>query len=295
MANESEFPKSDGDVLYASEVNYQAGNFIEFVAGEDITAGQVVFIKKDDGKVYISDKSSDSTYYADGIAINSATSGNTVYVQLRGKYITSGLTANTLYYLGTAGSLSTTRSGILIGYAKSSTELFINIKEEGNVVFLGSDELTTAGTTLVVDNLDTTEFDNLYISIEAINKSGNSGTAEYGHLRFNDDTSANYWWVSPEGSSGNEPDSYIRVGKITYNNLPSRGFLAHGLITNHQSTLKQASLTTNDGIDNPGICYGVWNNTTSKITKVTFIFDSNLVAGSKMKIWGVRGRTLVNI
>jgi hypothetical protein len=128
MAGENVFPKSDGDVANASE--YNALSIVNVTAGEDLTAGNVVYIKKSDGKAYISDTGTADDIRADGIVLNTVTTGNTAYVQTRGNYVTSGLTAGAIYYLGATGSITTTQSGVQIGIATSTTNLFINIVQD---------------------------------------------------------------------------------------------------------------------------------------------------------------------
>jgi len=128
MADEKVFPKSSGDIAYASEFN--AIKIVNLVTGENVTAGNVVYINKNDSKVYISDTGTANDIRADGIALTTATSGNTTHVQLCGNYVTSGLTANTVYYLGASGAVSTTQSGVEVGVATATTNLFIDIRQD---------------------------------------------------------------------------------------------------------------------------------------------------------------------
>lgn len=128
MTAEKVFPKVDGDVFYSSEAN--ALRIVNLVAGENLTAGNVVYIKQSDGKVYVSDTGTADDIRASGIVLNSPLSTATAYVQLSGNYVTTGLTANEVYYLGATGAISTTRSGVQVGYATSTTNLFIEIIQD---------------------------------------------------------------------------------------------------------------------------------------------------------------------
>jgi len=128
MAGEKVFPKSDGDILYGSEAN--SLNIVNVEAGENITAGNVVYIKKNDGEAYVSDTGTADDIRADGIALTTATAGNTTHILIRGNFVTSGLTAKEVYYLGASGAISTTKSGVEVGVATSTTNLFVNIVQD---------------------------------------------------------------------------------------------------------------------------------------------------------------------
>lgn len=130
MTAEGAFPKLSGDGLYPSEVNTQQGSILKVIAGENISAGNVIYIKKSDGKAYISDTGTADDIRADGVAAGTKTTGQTITIHLNGKYVTSGLTANTAYYLAAAGAISTTSSGVLVGHALNATSLNVNIHQD---------------------------------------------------------------------------------------------------------------------------------------------------------------------
>ena len=128
MTVEKEFPKVDGDILYGSEAS--ALNIIHDInAGENITAGNIVYIKKSDGKVYVSDTGTADDIRADGIALETVNSGNDVNIQKTGTY---GITATEgeVYYLGASGAISTTVSAVEIGVATTTNNIFINIIQD---------------------------------------------------------------------------------------------------------------------------------------------------------------------
>jgi hypothetical protein len=122
------YPVIDGGVAPANDTNYAV--LYPFTAGENISSGNVVYIKKSDGKAYVSDTGTADDIRASGIALATVLSGASVNVLLRGPYVTSGLTANQSYYLGASGALSATASGVLVGYAISTTVLLINILQD---------------------------------------------------------------------------------------------------------------------------------------------------------------------
>ncbi len=123
-------PKVNGEILDKDEVNNEAGQVIPIEAGENITAGNVIYIHLTDGKAYVSDTGTADDIRAKGIALNTATSGNDVNVLTSGIYTTTGLTDKADYYLGTAGAISTTLSGVRIGTALSTTELYVQIIQD---------------------------------------------------------------------------------------------------------------------------------------------------------------------
>jgi hypothetical protein len=130
MAIEGEYIKATNDAVYSSEFNGSVGKIVVVEAGENLTAGNTVYFKQSDGKAYKSDTGTADDIRADGIIFNSPTSGNDGYVITRGLYQTTGLTANTDYYLGAAGALSATPSGVRLGHASSTTQLYLNIIQD---------------------------------------------------------------------------------------------------------------------------------------------------------------------
>ena len=127
---ENDFPKSDGEILYGSEANYQTGNMVTAEAGQTIAAGEICYVHLTDGKVYVSDTGTADEIRANGIAQSAASSGADVTLQTSGVWITTGLTDKEDYYLGAAGALSTTKSGVRIGTANGTTELYIKIVQD---------------------------------------------------------------------------------------------------------------------------------------------------------------------
>jgi hypothetical protein len=130
MADEGEYPKANDDIVYSSEFNGSVGKIITIEAGENLTGGNVIYIKQSDGKAYKSDTGTADDIRADGIVFTTVTTGNDAIVITVGLYQTTGLTANEDYYLGAAGAISTTRSGVRLGHAFSTTQLYLNIIQD---------------------------------------------------------------------------------------------------------------------------------------------------------------------
>ena len=129
MTVAGEWPKVAGDEAFAADIN-EGSNVIAFEAGEAITAGNVVYIHLTSGTAFVSDTGTANDIRANGIALNTAALAASVSVMLTGVWTTSGLTAKEDYYLGTAGAVSTTVSGVRIGTALSTTKLAVNIVQD---------------------------------------------------------------------------------------------------------------------------------------------------------------------
>jgi len=175
---------SDGEVLDAVEANGQTGVYATIEAGENITAGNAVYIDPLLATVFVSDTGNVTDTRCDGIATNTATSGNDVTIQKSGIFVTTGFTDKTDVYLSTSGSLSTTVSGVKIGFALSTTELLILI-EKHELVLLGR---------LVMSNATTANFPslpahNMYVVKFVLRADDGNGSIG---LQFNGDTDANY-------------------------------------------------------------------------------------------------------
>ena len=125
---EKTFPKVSGEGLHPSEAN--SLQIVNVEASENLTAGNIAYIKKNDGKAYLSDTGTAGDIRANGIVLDTVTSGNTANIQVGGNYVTSGLTAAEVYYLGASGAVSTTRSAIEIGVATSTTNLYIKVVQD---------------------------------------------------------------------------------------------------------------------------------------------------------------------
>lgn len=123
---------SSGSLITSDDILGSQRTTVE--AGETISLGNVCYINKTDGKAYISTTATANKIRADGIAIAGVSSGADVTLITRGKWVTSGLTDKEDYYLGAAGAISTTRSGVKIGVADGTTALYINIIQDDQAI-----------------------------------------------------------------------------------------------------------------------------------------------------------------
>lgn len=109
--------------------------------GESITAGQAVYLKASDQKVYKTDSDASATTFGFiGFAYESGSTNEVHRVQIMG-IVTglSGLTAGTTYYLGaTIGAIQSTVGtfGFQVGVALSTTTLLINPKTSGAIPYI---------------------------------------------------------------------------------------------------------------------------------------------------------------
>lgn len=115
------------------------GTFETLIAGEAITAGQVVYLKGSDSRAYKSDANDSTKNTVKGIALNNAAAGQPVYVQTGGNVNVGGtLTVGGIYCLSnTAGgidafaSLSSSDWIVILGYATAADNLRLMITHTG--------------------------------------------------------------------------------------------------------------------------------------------------------------------
>lgn len=121
------------DATTGGNANYDQ-NIVNGVAGANLTAGNVAYLKASDGKWYVADSSATATSVGVqlGIVQATVTSGSTALrILLGGRDKTqTGLTAGNTYYLSTAGAISTTQGANirLVGQVPSgsTTDLIVN-------------------------------------------------------------------------------------------------------------------------------------------------------------------------
>jgi len=123
---------------------------ISLIAGEDLVAGDVVYVKSD-GKFWKTDASAEATAgpVLIGIVTTGALTGNSAVVQISGNYTTVGLTVGSIYYLSIVGGQMTATAPSAvgeivrpIGYATSSTNFVIKPDITYIEVGDGSDPVT---------------------------------------------------------------------------------------------------------------------------------------------------------
>ena len=134
--NETGFLENDFDqikgVLQENSYNaYFMNEVLSFTAGEDLTDGDLCYLKSD-GNMWKADASAESTSSGLlGIALENISANNSGTFLIKGRYTTTGLTTGDILYISeTAGEWTntapTTSTSIvrIIVYALSSTILF---------------------------------------------------------------------------------------------------------------------------------------------------------------------------
>lgn len=292
-------PKVSGDALTAAEVNGVVGNVMQAIAGENLTAGNAVYLKKSDGKFYKADNT--FGFGADGIAVNTISSGSTVTVQTKGQYTTSGLTANTAYYLSTSGALTTTANAYLVGSAVSTTILNLQIKSakaQNGLVFITKNVLggnaTSIGLTIPALN---------YTSLRVVL-----------HLKCHTDVSGEDLLMTVNGDTGASQyqSNYIRraVGGLAgggdnaqaYINITNGANLASGSQVSADFSIEGFTIPTSGFRAIMGNCmnyttapaidgmtfWGFWKSTAA-VTSLSFFTTSthNFTTGSEVYVYGM--------
>lgn len=129
-----------------------------FVASAAITKGQAVNL--DSGLLRLADASLSRP--AIGIALSGGIAGDKIRIMLVGGYVQglTGLTANSLVYLGNAGALLFVRpvSGLVqsLGFALSTTEMFVLVSSDLATIGGGGGGSTLAATVTVTAPATTT-------------------------------------------------------------------------------------------------------------------------------------------
>lgn len=102
----------------------EVGRTFKVTAGESLVKGNAIFID-DDGKAY---KADGTTNKAQAIWQSASTSANAEgYAQTDGTMVTGSWTSGGLIYSSATGELTQTVNGPILGFAKSPTEIVINI------------------------------------------------------------------------------------------------------------------------------------------------------------------------
>ena len=168
---------SAGDQANAADLNENMNMAREtiveiLVAGENLTAGQSVYIKSSDGKAYrtITTSAGEAVENYCGFVLADCTSGNTARICF-GRYVTglSGLTAGATYYLNdTAGVIGTTPGTVykLAGIALTTTTFQRPSPQRTHEVKPTMSQPASAGTT--ADTIITCGFRPKVINIKGI-------------------------------------------------------------------------------------------------------------------------------
>lgn len=140
--NDPRLPTS-AQSTYLSQVSDKVG-ITNFVFGETISAGQPVYFRNSDGRVYLTNGGASSTAYNYvGIAYESGIVGQTKKVQVSGTYSgLSGLSVGSSYYItATAGAISSTLATsvspyiVNVGLATATGSVLLNPKSVATIPY----------------------------------------------------------------------------------------------------------------------------------------------------------------
>ncbi len=166
MSNLSNFPLTAGQRALAADVEkVRKQRVLIMTAGEGITAGQPLYFKTSDSKVYKANGNAvgEAAYNFIGWALQTASTNDTFEVGLSYSPDQSSLTAGSKYYLSTsAGTISTTpgTAVVFVGTAISATEI-VRDYEMRQTYGTVNDNTSVATNTGAGVNTDTTVTHNL--------------------------------------------------------------------------------------------------------------------------------------
>ena len=129
-------PHADGEALDATEMNTAEGGLIVIEAGENISAGEVVYIHLTDGKAYVADTGTADDIRANGIAETTDTTGNDVTSSpaIADGYVYVGSSDKKIYCLDADDGLEiwnyTTGGAINSGPAVSEESLYVSAADK---------------------------------------------------------------------------------------------------------------------------------------------------------------------
>lgn len=133
LANANPASKQYVDNLVSGGTITNAAVVVQGTAGENVTVGQVLYLKVSDGLWYKTSSASASTtdLLQLGIAQSTATTGNPITGGILIKGVDnnqSGLAAGTIYYLSTGGAISASAGTVAraIGQGRSATSLYFD-------------------------------------------------------------------------------------------------------------------------------------------------------------------------
>ena len=221
------------------------------IAGENLTANDLVYQSKVDGKIYKAQANDDDKVDVLGFARKTALANASVEINTGGiiKGFT-GLSAGNLYYLRAdlAGGISTTAPStngqwvVAVGMAVSATELVINPVASSSAIYLTDSEYsfsivnnTTSPsnvTSLVFDPIQVRSF---LVDYSIYRESSTESDAQIGQLRGIYNTKTSTWFLSDDYAGENAGVSFTisASGQVQYTSSNFSG-------TSHIGTLKYA-------------------------------------------------------
>lgn len=158
MADQSNFPLTIGERALAADIEQIRKNPIGvYTYGEALTAGQAVYLKASDGKIYKTDATTagEACYAFLGYVLQSGSANDTGAVSYNYSGDQSGLTINADYFLtNTGGAISTTPGTNIVfaGRAISTTEIRRDYNMMQPVVGSVSPSVSGSGTSFTTDD-----------------------------------------------------------------------------------------------------------------------------------------------
>lgn len=194
----------------------------KYTAGETLVAGNWVYMKASDGKVYKADYTTIEKATIVGVCRTGASADATVYVQQSGIYTTTGLTANTIYYVSnTAGAYTSTTPTMVsssvipqqVGIALSTTQLLIRPKRlPRRVMFYGQRTQVEGNGAETITCGFTIDRAEVYAS------PGSSSSVEYSSMGYYDGVAnATFGWAGTTHVISTA--DWVAVSTISSNNL----------------------------------------------------------------------------
>jgi len=125
-----------------------------FTAGETVVAGNLVYMKNSDSKIYKAQNTTIEKVSFVGIVIVGGNTNDTIVVQTSGIYVTTGLTAGSSYWVdSSAGAITVTTTshsnvGVIpyqVGIALSTTQLLLRPSRKQRVIPFSGSRTTVSG------------------------------------------------------------------------------------------------------------------------------------------------------
>jgi len=231
-------PGAGGEIVLSGSIsNGTIGSYeaFSYTSGELLAAGDWVYYKGADNKVWKATNTAIDTAAVLGVVITGGAADTTVTIQESGVYTTTGLTADTDYYLSTGGSLTPTAVStgsasivpIIVGRAVSTTKLQITKNRLARTLILSHvDAISSATTTTTITvgmEMDVVTFysiegaGNYFINASAVWNPGGTNTRYYQYLMVNTSIGTS--------ASGSSPSYIVRLldtdGSGTMTAVPS--------------------------------------------------------------------------
>lgn len=226
-----------------------ATSSVKLIAGEALSANDLVYQDKVNGKVYKASNNDDNKVNVLGFARKAALVDATVEIVIGGvlKGFT-GLSVGTLYYLGLNGAITTTAPStnglwvVSVGMAVSATELVINpvaassaiyLTDFENPISLANDVSTpTAITGLLFDPIQVRSF---IVDYSIYREDSSKAKAQIGQLRGVYNTRNSTWLISDDFAGENAEIEFTvsAGGQVLFTSSEFTG-------TSHSCTMKYA-------------------------------------------------------